>query len=111
MLSTFWLFINGFLVLVVLPIVVRDLIIGSPPNPGGPFRKYQLAVPYLTITGNIFLLCICLLAVKALALHFGLINFELDARLEPWIETPFLIMFVLQLAVWGMALVKVHRSA
>jgi hypothetical protein len=109
-LSTIELVIYGFLVLVLLPIIVQQLLAGSPPSQGGPLRKYQLAEPRLNIVGNVFVLSVCILAVERLAQHFGLIAPDLAARLEAWTQVPFFALFLGYIALWIKALITLGRG-
>lgn len=110
MLTIIQLVINGFLAFVLFPLIVFQLLAGSPPSRSGPFRKYQLAVPRLDLTGNLFVLALCLIAMTQLARHFGLLDAALAGTLDAWLQVPFLILFFAYVALWITALLRVHRG-
>jgi hypothetical protein len=109
MLSTLELVIYGFISLVLFPIIVQQLLTGSPPPSGGPLRKYYIAQPYLNLSGNLMVLGICALAIVRLVQHFGYIDADLGTRLSGWIEVPIMGFLLAFLALWVIAILKVRR--
>jgi hypothetical protein len=111
MLTTFDLFICGFLAIVLLPLTISSLIGGSPPPPHNMFiTKYYEAEPRLMLMSNLFLLTVCATAIHKLAVHFGLLSQSLSDSLELWIGVPFFILLVVFLGLFIRAILKVRRA-
>lgn len=108
--TVFSLIISFFLVLFMLPIIVQQIAIGSPPSTGGPFRKFQLAQPWLSFAGNLFVLMVCLIALNRLVEHFGLIGADLAARIDGMLQYPFLLLFAAYVLLWAQAALKLRQS-
>jgi hypothetical protein len=109
-LSLFHLLINGFLVLVLLPIVLVSLATGSKQPESSWFAKFYRAEPWLGLVGNIFLLVLCAIAASKLALHFGFIDAATADAVEGWITIPFLVLLLVFLILWIKAVMKVRRA-
>lgn len=110
MLSASELVIHCFIAIVLFPVIVGQLLAGSPPPQGGFLRKYHLAEPKLDLVTNLFVLMLCLMALNRLAQHFDLIGPDLGAGLVPWLGVPFMTLFFIWLALLVSALLKVHRA-
>ena len=110
MLAILQMFIWVFLSFVLLPIIIQQLYLGSPPSQGGPLRKYQLAVPRLDLAGNLMVLFLCFIALVQLAKHFEFIDAGLALRLDQWLEKPFLALFAVYVVMFAVAIFRVRRS-
>jgi hypothetical protein len=110
MLSTLDLIINGFVAVVLLPIVLVSLFTGSKPPENTFFSKYYHADKHLMLVGNVFLLAVCATAVAKLALHFGAIDAPTEETVSNWIGIPFLLLLVVFLAMLIRAVLRVRRG-
>jgi len=110
MLSTFELFINGFVAFAVLPLAIVSLATGSKPPEASAFAKYYRAEPHLMLVSNLFLLTVGATAAGKLVEHFGLVDAALAATLTTWINVPFLAMLVVFLLMLVKAWLKVRRT-
>lgn len=110
MLSTFDLIINGFVAVVLLPIVLGSLFTGSKPPEHSFFSKYYRADRHLMLVGNVFLLAVCATAAVKLALHFGAIDASQDATISNWLSIPFLGLLVVFLAMLIRAVLRERRG-
>lgn len=109
MLTPVELFLNGFIVLVILPLAVASLVKGSQPPEGSFISKYYRAEPRLMLMGNLFLIALAATAILALARHFGLA--QVPDPLEAWVHVPFLVLLVVFLGFFVRAVLKVRRAA
>lgn len=110
MLTALYLFIYGFVALVVLPLAVVSLATGSRAPENTFFTKYYRAEKYLMLIGNVFLLAVGATAILKLVQHFGLIDAELAERLDNWITLPFMALLLVFLFFLGRAYLKVRRE-
>lgn len=110
MLSTFELFINGFVAFAVLPLAIASLATGSKPPEGSLVGKYYRAEAHLALIGNLLLLAIGAAAIAKLARHFGLIGAEFGDSLDTWLSLPLMVLVVVFLAFLVRAIVKVRRA-
>ena len=111
MLTTVTLILCVFLVLVMMPLMIWQLLSGSPPSSRTGFRKYELAQPWLSTIGNLFVLALCFIALNRLVEHFGWVGTDLGARIDAWLHYPFMTLFALFVGLWISAIIKVRRSA
>lgn len=111
MLGPLDLVINGFLVVVLLPLVVVSLLTGSKPPQGGFFRLLYAADPHLMLVGNIMLLAVIATAAAKLALHFGVIDAATEGTLSNWLAVPLFLLLALFLVQFVRAVMRVRRSA
>lgn len=111
MLTTLTLILCVFLVLFMMPLMIWQLLAGSPPSSRTGLRKYELAQPWLTRVSNLFVLALCFIALNRLVEHFGWVGPDLAARLDSWLHYPFMILFALYVGLWISAIVKTRRAA
>lgn len=111
MLTIVTLIICVFLVLVMMPLMIWQLLSGSPPSSRTGFRKYELAQPWLSTIGNLFVLALSFIALNRLVEHFGWVGTDLGARIDAWLHYPFMTLFALFVGLWISAIIKVRRSA
>lgn len=111
MLSTFELFINGFVAFAVLPLAIASLATGSKPPEGSLVGKYYRAEERLTLIGNLLLLAVGATAIAKLARHFELIGAELGDSLDTWLSVPLMVLVVVFLVFLVRAIMKVRRAA
>lgn len=109
MLSTFQL-ICFFALMFVLPIALISLARGSPPPPGSFVAKYYRAEKYLTFVGDLMLVALCLTAAVSLTMHYGLVDRPRGETIQTYTDNTFFALFLLFVALWIKAIVKVRRE-
>lgn len=110
MLTTFELFINGFVALAVLPLAIVSLATGSKPPENTRLTKYYVAEPNLMLASNFFLLAVCAIAALKLVLHFGLVDSATGETVEHWIMIPFFALLLTFLFLFVRAILRVRRA-
>jgi hypothetical protein len=111
MLGPLDLLINGFLVVILFPLVVVSLLTGSKPPKASVFGLLYGADSRLMLAGNVMLLAVSATAAAKLAFHFGLIDAATELTLSNWLSVPLLILLALFLILFVRAVVRVCRSA
>jgi len=110
MLTLFELLINGFVVLLVLPLTLWSLATGSKPPEHSILSKLYGAQTHLMLAGNVFLLAVCAIALNKLAGHFGLIDAARSEAIGDWLTAPFLVLLVIFLVLLTRAYLKVRGA-
>lgn len=111
MLSTFELFINGFVAFALLPLAIASLVTGSKPPQNSFLAAYYRADSRLMPLGNLLLLSIGAIAINKLATHFGLVGAERGETIETWLSVPLMVLTVIFLIFLVRAIISVRRAA
>lgn len=111
MLMTYHIVLYSIVLFLLMPIVIIDLIRGSP-VPNSPFfAKYYRNERYLALAGNLFLLTVGAHAATKLGQHFELISPATAEWLQSYINAPFFLMLVIFASLYVKAFLKVRKES
>jgi hypothetical protein len=97
-------------IMILLPITIWSLSTGSKAPEKTWASKYYAVERRLGITGNLFLLAVCVEALSKLGLYFGMIDPNRSGSLADLTGEPFATLMAVYLALWARALWKTHRK-
>jgi hypothetical protein len=109
MLTTTELWLNSFIVYVLLPLVLLSLLSKTPR--AGILEKLHMAEPRLLFAQNLFVLMLCALSALNLARHYGIVDAVLGAQVSSVLDIAFMASFLLFTGLFGWALVKLRRGS
>jgi hypothetical protein len=111
MLTTYQLVVYAVAVVLLLPMTLYSLVVGSRAPQNRWLGRFFRAEKHLAVAGDLFLLTVCATAACKLAVHFG----YLDAGASDFLVLPLALVFgatfAAYLTLWIRAILKVRRES